>query len=228
MSRPDFESEQEERADAAASLHRHRRVRWIVAGAAVLALVALVVAALSLGVGTAPPTAENPPVDAAEQEELPPPPVAIPMPTPAPLGDETAATEAVVTSVETLVDATNEVLQRADGGTEGIESVATGFVEGEVQALALERKHLGYTQVGEATVTSVKVRSIDLAADPPTAVLEVCIDTSDLDVLDPNGESVADQLYRPGHPVMHLYGAVFLDGLWRVSTHEIPDGASCT
>lgn len=228
MSQPDFESEQEERADAAASLHRHRRVRWIVAGAAVLALVALVVAALSLGVGTAPPMAENPPVDAAEEGELPPPPVAVPMPTPAPLGDEAVATEAVVVSVETLVDATNEVLQRADGGTEGIESVATGFVEGEIQALALEREKLGYTQVGEATVTSTKVRSIDLAATPPTALLEVCIDTSDLDVLDPNGDSVADQLYRPGHPVMHLYGAVYLDGLWRVSTHEIPDGASCT
>jgi hypothetical protein len=73
----------------------------------------------------------------------------------------------------------------------------------------------------------VKVQSIDLAASPPTAMLEVCIDTSDLDVLDANGESVADQLYRPDHPVMHLYGAVYLDGLWRLSTHQIPDGATC-
>ena len=232
MSRSDFDSEQEERADAAASPRPLRRERWILAGAGVLALVAL---SLGLVVGTAPPLAGPSPVDAAEQAEQadeeeppPPPPVQVPMPTPAPIGDEAVATEAVVSSVETLVDATNEVLQRADGGTEGIESVATGFVEGEVQALALEREKLGYTQVGEATVTSTKVRSIDLAANPPTALLEVCIDTSDLDVLDPNGESVADQLYRPGHPVMHLYGAVFLDGLWRVSTHEIPDGASCT
>lgn len=224
MNRSGFESEQEERADAAAPLPRHRRMRWIVAGAAILALVALSIGVI---VGTAPPTAETPPVDAAAQQEPPPPPLEVPMPTPAPLGDEAIASEAVVISVEALVDATNEVLQRADGGTEGIESVATGFVEGEVEALAIERKHLRYTQVGEATVTSVLVRSIDLEADPPAAVLEVCIDTSDLDVLDPNGDSVADQLYRPDDPVMHLYGAVFLDGLWRVSTHEIPDGASC-
>jgi hypothetical protein len=228
MSQADFESEQEERADAAATTHRNRRVRWIAVGAAVLAVVAL---SLGIVIGMAPPPVDPAPVDSAEQaeeEEPPPPPVQVPMPTSAPLGDEAEATEAVVLSVETLVDATNEVLQRADGGTEGIESVATGFVEGEIQALASERKHMGYTQVGEATVTSVNVRSIDLAANPPTALLEVCIDTSDLDVLDPNGDSVADQLYRPDHPVMHLYGAVFMDGIWKVSTHEIPDGASCT
>jgi hypothetical protein len=206
-------------------------VHWIAICAAAIALVAV---SLGFIIGMAPPVAETSSVDAAGQaeqadrEEPPPPPLEVPTPTPAPLGDEAVATEAAAVSVESLVDATNEVLQRADGGTEGIESVATGFVEGEVQALAAERKQLGYTQVGEATVTSVNMRSIDLAAEPPVAVLEVCIDTSDLDVLDPNGNSVADQLYRPDHPVMHLYGAVFLDGLWKVSTHEIPDGASCT
>ncbi|WP_022893725.1 hypothetical protein [Agromyces subbeticus] len=229
MIHADFEPD-EGRADVASPPPRRRRVRWILAGAGVLAL-ALIAVSIGVAVNTVPPSPDAAPVDAAEQaeqEEPTPPPVEAPMPTQAPLGDEAVATEAVVVSVNALVDATNEVLQRADGGTEGIESVATGFVEGEVQALALEREQLGYTQVGEATVTSAKVRSLDLAADPPAALLEVCIDTSDLDVLDPNGDSVADQLYRPDHPVMHLYGAVYTDGLWRVSTHEIPDGASCT
>lgn len=225
MKQSDFDYEPDEYEEASAPVHRHRRVRWIVAGAAVLALVVLSIGVI---IGNAPPAAEAPPAEAAAEEEPPPPPLDVPLPTPAPLGDEAAATEAVVVSMETLVDATNEALQRADGGTEGLEAVATGFVAGEIEALASERKHMGYTQVGEATVTSVNVRSIDLAADPPAALLEVCIDTSDLDVLDPNGDSVADQLYRPDHPVMHLYGAVFLDGIWKVSTHEIPDGASCT
>lgn len=226
MIHADFEPD-EGRTDVASPPPRRRRVRWIIAGAIVLALVALSIGVI---VSTVPPPPDAAPVDAAEQakqEEPTPPPIEAPMPPPAPVGDEAVATEAVIVSVNALVDATNEVLQRADGGTEGIESVATGFVAGEVQALALEREQLGYTQVGEATVTSAKVRSLDLAADPPTALLEVCIDTSDLDVLDPNGDSVADQLYRPDHPVMHLYGAVYTDGLWRVSTHEIPDGANC-
>jgi len=227
VSEPEFGPEPKEWADVPKPPRRHRRVRWLIAGTVVVAVVAV-----SFGVASVvPPTAhEEAPVDPVTQEaqELPPPePLAVSMPTPAPLGDETEAGEAAVTSVETLIAATNEVLQRADGGTEGIESVATGFVEGEIQALAIEREKMGYTQVGEATVTSVNVRSIDLAAAPPTAVLEVCIDTSDLDLLDANGDSVADQLYRPGHPVLHLYGAVYLDGLWRVSTHEIPDGATC-
>ncbi|WP_173923445.1 hypothetical protein [Agromyces sp. Marseille-P2726] len=227
MTESDLEPMPEDWTETPKPPRRPRPLRWIIAGVVGLAVVA---AGFGIARMAAPPPEDGTePVDAAlqEEQEPPPPPLEYPMPTPAPLGDEAEASEAVVTSVETLIAATNEVLQRGDGGFEGIESVATGFVEGEVQALAIEREHLGYTQTGEATVTSVDVQSIDLAASPPTAVLEVCIDTSDLDVLDANGESVADQLYRPGHPVVHLYGAVYVDGLWRLSTHEIPDGATC-
>ena len=227
MTESDLEPIPEDWTGSPTPPRRPRKARWIIAGAVGLAVVA---AGFGIANVAAPPSPDDAePVDAAlqEEQEPPPPPLEHPMPTPAPLGDEDEASEAVVTSVETLVAATNEVLQRGDGSFEGIEAVATGFVEGEVQALAIEREHLGYTQTGEAVVTSVNVRAMDLAASPPTAVLEVCIDTSDLDVLDANGESVADQLYRPGHPVMHLYGAVYVDGLWRLSTHEIPDGATC-
>lgn len=200
------------------------RTRWILAGVG-LAVAGAIAIGIPLLMAPAAPTAD--PTLAEEEEAPPPPPLELTMPTPSPLGDEAAATEAVVTAAETLVSATNEVLQRADGGFEGIESIATGFVEGELQALAIEREKMGYRQVGEASVSSVAVRDIDLTASPPVALLEVCIDTSDLDVVDSNGTSVADQLYRPDHPVLHLYGAVFIDGLWRLSTHEIPDGATC-
>jgi hypothetical protein len=219
------ELEPDEGPDLPRAARLRTRTRWILAG------VGLAVAgAVAIGIPLVIAPADPPPADpelAEEEEAPPPPPLELTMPTPAPLGDEAAATDAVVTAAETLVSATNEVLQRADGGFEGIESVATGFVEGELQALAIERERMGYRQVGEASVTGVTIRSIDLTASPPVALLEVCIDTSDLDVVDSNGTSVADQLYRPDRPVLHLYGAVFIDGLWRLSTHEIPDGATC-
>lgn len=218
----DLEPDDERDLPRAAPLRT--RTRWILAGVG-LAVAGAVAIGIPLLVAPAAPPAD--PTLAEEEEAPPPPPLELTMPTPSPLGDEAAATEAVVTAAETLVSATNEVLQRADGGFEGIESIATGFVEGELQALAIEREKMGYRQVGEASVSSVAVRDIDLTASPPVALLEVCIDTSDLDVVDSNGTSVADQLYRPDRPVLHLYGAVFTDGLWRLSTHEIPDGATC-
>src|SRR5688572_14953657 len=102
MNEPDFESEQEERAGAAAPLHRDRRVRWIAISAAVVALVAI---SLGFIIGMAPPAGETPPIDPAEQaeqadqEEPPPPPLEIPTATPAPLGDEAVATDAAAVSV---------------------------------------------------------------------------------------------------------------------------------
>lgn len=207
---------------------RRIRGRWLLVGLGLLAAVAI---AVTIGItATSTPGGEVVAAvdeDAEEEEEPPPPPLSLETPTPAPLGDDAAARDALETTMETLVEASNEVLQRADGGTSGLEGVAVGFVAGEIQALSDEREHLGYKQIGEASVTSVNVRSMDLSAAPPTATLEVCIDTSELDVVDSNGASVADQLYQPDHPVLHLYGAVFTDGLWRVSTHEIPDGATC-
>ena len=202
---------------------RRRTIRIAIVGVAAVVVAAIV---LFLSLPGTPPTLDDSDAGAPPASESPAP-LSLAFPTPAPLGEEPEAESAITIAAETLVAASNEVLQRADGGTEGLDAVATGFVEGEVEALAIERERMGYRQVGDAVVTNVTVRSMDLTTDPPTAVLEVCIDTGSLDVVDPNGTSVADQLYQPGHPVLHLYGAVFTDGLWRLSTHEIPDGAAC-
>ena len=202
---------------------RRRWRLWAAVGAGALAI-----AATGIGVALLVPTADVAATQSTADPTTPPPePLTFAAPTPAPLGDPESATSAVTAAAETLIAASNEVLQRGDGGIEGIEAIATGFVEGEMRALATERIQLGYKQVGTAVVTSVTVQSMDLEGEPPTAILAVCVDTSDIDVVDSNGNSVGDQLYRPGHPVLHLYGAVFTDGLWKLSTHEIPDGASC-
>jgi hypothetical protein len=144
------------------------------------------------------------------------------------LGGRSESVQDASEVVTVLVEAQNEILQRADGGVEGLELIADGWVKGELEAMALERSHAGLTQVGEARVVSVEATDVDLRADPPVLVLEVCLDTSDIDVLDASGQSVGDLLYRPGHPVRHLYGAEFVDGRWKVTTHDIPTSSSCS
>ncbi|MCE0486012.1 hypothetical protein [Ornithinimicrobium sediminis] len=144
------------------------------------------------------------------------------------LGDEPESVEDVSEVVTVLVDAQNEILQRADGGVEGLELIADGWVRGELEAMALERSHDGMTQVGEAHVVSVEATEVDLEADPPRLVLNVCLDTSDIDVLDASGQSMGDLMYQPDHPVLHVYGAEFEDGRWRVTTHDIPASSTCS
>jgi len=127
-----------------------------------------------------------------------------------------------------VVKGLNQIAQRADGSAIGAEAVATGFVLGEMRAMAQQQQALGHRQVGAASVTSVDVVKRDLKASPPTMVLAVCVDVSDIDVLDSNDRSLKDALYNPGHPVKHLYGAVFTGEVWKVSTHEIPIKQDCT
>lgn len=155
-------------------------------------------------------------------------PLTLPTATPGPVGTETESADAAEVAVDTLILATNQVLQRGDGSIDGAETVAAGFVLGELQALAAERKMLGYKQVGDAVVTEATVTAADLSATPPVMTLSVCVDTSDIDVVDENGKSLKDQMYTPGHPVQHIYGAQFLSGLWKIVTHEIPEKGTCS
>jgi len=163
----------------------------------------------------------------SDPERPTPPPLDLPRPTPKPVGGKAASEQAASAAADALLAASNQVLQRGNGGTAGLAAIATGFVRGELEALAAERADLGYKQVGAAKITSKKVQSIDLAASPPTVVLEVCIDVSKIDILDSNGKSMKGLLYKPGVPVKHVYGAQYLDGLWKISTHDIPDNDPC-
>jgi hypothetical protein len=212
---------------------RRRKAPMIIGAAVfVVGLVATIGFALNNGVLTPGPDAAQQSAETATTTPAPtpPPPLAVPAPSPAPLGDEAVSVKAVDDAAANLIVASNEILQRADGQTDGLENVAAGFVWGEMQALATERQQQGYKQVGKAKITSTTVKSVDLAATPPTAVLDVCIDASGIDVIDANGESLKGQLYQSSTPTLNVYGAEFIDGLWKLVTHNIPDtpdGAPC-
>ncbi|GAB3122186.1 hypothetical protein [Glaciibacter psychrotolerans] len=209
-----------------------RRTKRIVIAASVIAVVVAasglaVVGALNSGNASG---ASDGASESSTPTPKPAPPLAIPTQTPAPLGDAEASEKTANAAVTDLVQANNEILQRADGGTDGLDSIAAGFVWGEMQALATQRQQEGLKQIGDAKITRTTVSSVDLSASPPTIVFDVCIDTSSIDVVDQNGESLKDQLYSSSTPTLNVYGAQFLDGLWKLVTHDIPatpDGAPC-
>jgi len=147
---------------------------------------------------------------------------------PAPLtDDEDVEVERVAAVTRTVVDVVNEIGIRGDGSAMGAAAVATGFVLGEIEASARERYDLGYRQVGEAKVVETTASDIDLDADPARMTVTVCVDVSDVDVLDEAGNSLKASLYDPGRPVRHIYGAIHVDGAWKLTSHEIPAQQDC-
>ena len=159
-------------------------------------------------------------------------------PTPAPTTSSTppaaapttkdAAAKAATSAARNVVDAINTTLSNPTTVPKDLGTYTSGFVEGEIRALAAERASLGYTQVGSARITSITVRKADLAGSPPTILLDVCIDSSDIDVRDASGTSLKELLYNPGHPVLNVYGAQYLKGTWRITTHDLPEKDTCS
>lgn len=154
-------------------------------------------------------------------------PLDLPAPTPGVITEEPAEVEKATEAASAVIEAQNQIAQRADGSAIGAEMIATGFVLGELQSYAQEQRDLGYRQTGEARVTQVTVQSVDLTAAVPVMTLAVCVDVSGIDVVDAAGNSYKAALYNPGHPVKHIYGAEFADGTWKISTHDIPDEQDC-
>jgi hypothetical protein len=221
-----------EEVDESEKAPRHR-TRWIAIGAvAVLALGAAGVGiALVANNGGAPAaTSTEKPVDDgdgdknASEDPL----KTVPKVVDGPLStDEKAEVERATAAADAVVAALDEVSQRGDGSAVGVETVATGWVLGEVQSHAREQLDLGYKQTGDAVVTSVTPTAVDLASSPATITLKVCVDVSGIDVTDEAGNSLKASLYNPGRPVAHIYGAVFEDDTWKISSHEIPDEQDC-
>lgn len=234
--------------DAQASKAGEATSRPLLRGAAVAALVLILVVVVAVVVnnargnsaaddgaggdptsspseGMTSETAE--PIDDGDESTEPPAPLDVSGPQEGPIDTIETEQARVEEGVALVVQATNEMAERGDGATEGLETIATGFVLGELENLSREQAEQGYTQSGEATIVSTELLSAELDADPPTLLLGVCIDVSGITLTDANGNDVSELLYNPGHPVRHEYGADFIDEVWKISTHEIPSDQDC-
>lgn len=204
-----------------------RWLLWTIAG--ILAVAAVGVGAAVIVPKLTAPSATEPAATTDEGDDVSTDPLtSAPKPSTGPLStDEAAEVARAEAAVDAIVAATDEIGQRGDGSAVGVESIATGWMLGELQAKAREQYDLGYRQTGEAAVTDVTTTAVSLDSDPATIALKVCIDVSGIDVLDAAGTSLKASLYNPGHPIAHLYGAVFDGATWKISTHEIPDEQDC-
>ena len=127
-------------------------------------------------------------------------------------------------------DVAEFVAKTAPGGNaqwKRLEASAIGAARGEVEAQRQSYADEGLTMVGRPRVVKTSVRSIDASSSPRTVVLDVCIDSSKVDVLDQNGRSVGERLYRPDGAVLHVYELTEGDGGWQVSRHAIPADSTC-
>lgn len=211
-----------------------RRRTWVLLFSVVIAVTLVLTAWVAFMPRDAAYVAANPSTSGSAEtpanespEETPAAPLNLPTPTPGTIEPAPVEVEKVSEAASAVIEAQNQIGQRADGSAVGAEAVATGFVLGELQSFAQEQLDLGYRQVGEAKVTEVTVVSSDLNAAVPVMTLAVCVDVSDVDVVDAAGNSYKAALYNPGHPVKHIYGAEFLEGTWKLSTHDIPDLQDC-
>jgi len=152
---------------------------------------------------------------------------ATPVPTATPTSRADVAASAAASAAEDVVSATNAMLTNDNDVPADLTDYTSGFVEGELRALAAERQALGYTQVGKAVITKITTEKAKLTGAHPTVTLNVCIDSSDVDVLDANGKSLKKSLYNPGYPVLNVYGAELISGEWKITTHDIPAKDTC-
>lgn len=109
----------------------------------------------------------------------------------------------------------------------GLADVADGFALGEVQAGAAERYDSDVRQVAGPKIASLKVKAANARGTPPEVILNVCLDSADVDIVDRAGNSLKDRLYQPGYPVLNVYGVRHDGTAWKVTTHTIPDNARC-
>lgn len=145
---------------------------------------------------------------------------------PANLDPEQAArdAEALVTDFLGLAD---DALQTNTVPPE-LEAVAGGTALGEVEGMVEDYDSLDYRQVGDTKIIQVTALETTVDGETPSVLVQACIDTADVDVLDADGASLGALLYHPGHPVPHTYVVEVVDGSWRTVAHQVPDGdATC-
>ena len=140
--------------------------------------------------------------------------------------DEDAAVADATKVLEEFVSLVDEVTRDVGSDTAGIDALAVGFVRGEVDARAAEQSQSGVRQIGSTVIVSVTPIDVDTQSDPATVTLAVCLDSSNVDVLDSRGRSLKDRLGR-NEKTLNYYGLQQTPDGWRLATHEFPDDPTC-
>lgn len=104
-------------------------------------------------------------------------------------------------------------------------SVADGNVLDSIESAVLEYSQNGWTQVGTPSLVSAEVLDLEDGDDGPVARVEVCLDHSEVDVLDGDGVSLIDRdsdMRARSILTMH-----FRDERWVATQQDFTDELAC-
>lgn len=141
------------------------------------------------------------------------------------------ATISVTDFLERVPTAINQVPSddtSAPGPTEpgpDLSEIATGVMMDELLATASEFKAMGWTQSGTPMIVDVRVVREPTADEPLDAVIEVCLDNSDVQILDASGRDVrpTDTPLRS----LNIFVLRLVDGTWLIAQRSFPDDPDC-
>lgn len=166
------------------------------------------------------PASASPTSEASESAS----PTPVPPPTPAststPGGIEEDGEEFVVPFVAA------ESASRSDPSRPVVYAdVATGTALKDLEAQALEFMENGLVQVGLPEIVSATILDVDEDADPAEMQILACLDYSDVEVVDANGDSAKSDDAPQRIPT--LLTLLKEDEHWLVGYRSFPDDASC-
>lgn len=108
--------------------------------------------------------------------------------------------------------------------TSQLEAAATGTALDQYLATATEYALAGWHVEGTSTVVGTPRIADGDYTGQPAKILEVCLDSSQVKVLDANGNTVsAPQFTRS----LNIFTLVEENGAWKIASHDFPNNADC-
>jgi hypothetical protein len=128
-------------------------------------------------------------------------------------------------AVSSYLEKVPAVLSRRPKETESLVArIGTATFADELRANAAYNRKNGVRVVGSPTVSGLKVLRVDLDAQPPTAVVEACIDSSAVRIVDTRGRTVP----QPRHArTREQFSLVWSGDRWLIDSQGFPDDPNC-
>jgi len=212
---------------------RRRKALWIsLAVATVVALGAVTAYAVTTsGGGSTSPDAggggsSGAGTSATSTPEPTPTVTATPAPAAPPVEGEIDDEEALIT-VETALAAPISTVGTSEDLAVLLKDVAVDSYAAELEAQWQELVSQGWTITGAPALVSSDVTAVDADADPATAEITACIDSSAVTILDSNGDRIGDDTATMPR-ALHLFSLVQgEDDIWRIASHSFPNDPTC-
>jgi hypothetical protein len=142
--------------------------------------------------------------------------------------DVSTATETIDDLLSTTVEAINsDPSDTSDEPDElpDLDQVAIGAMYEEIEATRVEFEAMNWTQIGTPTIADLRIVAPPTEAAPNDAVVEICLDSSGVRIVDSSGNDVRTTA-APARS-LNIYLLRWLDDRWVAAAHTFPDDPTC-